>query len=46
MNYQEMKHKRLICIQTSMDTKVYLVMVRVVTKSQKVNVSDISEVGL
>ena len=41
-----MKHKRLICIQTSIDVKVYLDMIKVLTGYQEVDVSDISEVSL
>ena len=41
-----MKYKRLIYVQTSTDAKVYLGMVRVLFRDQKVDVSDISEVSL
>ena len=40
-----MKHKRLICVQTSIDAEVYLDIVRVLTRSQKVGVLDVSEVS-
>jgi len=43
MSYQEMKHKRLICIWTSTNVEVYLDMIRVLSGGQKV---DILEVGL
>jgi len=41
-----MKYKRLIYLWTSMDVEVYLDIIRVLTGSQKANVSDISEVSL
>ena len=41
-----MKCKRLICVWTSMDMKVYLNIVRVLTRSQKADISEVSEVGL
>ena len=41
-----MKHKRLIHVQASMDVEVYLGMVRVLTRNQEADISDILEVGL
>jgi len=41
-----MKHERLIHVQTITDAEVYLSMVRVLTRSQEVDVSDVSEVSL
>ena len=46
MSCQEMKHERLIHMQTSMDTEVHLGMIRVLTRSQEVEVSEVSEVSL
>jgi len=42
MSYQEMKYKRLIHVQISIDTEVYLGMVKVLTKSQKAKASEVS----
>jgi len=41
-----MKSKRLIHVWMITDTEVYLGIVRVLTGSQKVDVSDVSEVSL
>ena len=46
MSYQKMKYKRLIYVQTSIDAEVYLGIVRVLTRSQKAKVSEVSEVCL
>ena len=37
-----MKHKRLICVQMSTDMEVYLDIVRVLAKSQEVEVLEVS----
>ena len=42
----EVKYKRLIYAWTSINVEVYLGMVKVLTRNQKVDVSDILEVGL
>ena len=42
MSCQEVKYKRLIHIQTSTDMEVYLIIVRVFTRSQKVKVLEVS----
>ena len=42
MSHQEMKCKRLIYMQTSIDTEVYLGMVKVLTESQKAKASKVS----
>ena len=42
----EVKYKRLIYEWTSINVEVYLGMVKVLTRNQKVDVSDILEVGL
>ena len=41
-----MKCKRLICVWTSMNMKVYLNIIRVLTRSQKADISEVSKVGL
>ena len=41
-----MKYKRLIYAQISINTEVYLGMVKVLTRSQEVEVSEVSEVSL
>ena len=41
-----MKYKRLIYVQMIIDVEVYLDMVRVLTRSQEVDILDVSEVGL
>jgi len=46
MCYQEMKHKKLICIQTITNAKVYLDIVRILTRNQEINVLDALEVSL
>jgi len=46
MSYQKMKYKRLICAQMSINTEVYLGLVKVLTRSQEVEVSEVSEVSL
>jgi len=46
MSCQKIKHKRLICVQTIIDVKIYLDMVRVITRSQKVDVLNISKISL
>ena len=51
MSCQEMKYKRLIYTQTSTDVKVYLDMVRVLTRCHEVDISDVDisdvlEIGL
>jgi len=42
ISYQEIKHKRLICAQMSIDTEVHLGVVRVLTRSQEADVSEVS----
>ena len=42
MSYQEIKCKKLIYVQTSIDTEVYLGMVKVLTESQKAKASEVS----
>ena len=46
MSCQEMKHERLICVQTNMDVEVYLCIVRALTRNQKTDISEVSEVSL
>ena len=41
-----MKCKRLICVWTSMNMKVYLNIIRVLIRSQKADISEVSKVGL
>ena len=41
-----MKYKRLIYVQISIDAEVHLSMVRVLSRNQEVDISDISEVSL
>jgi len=41
-----MKHKRLICVQTSIDVEVYIGIIIVLTRSQKVNILNILKVSL
>ena len=41
-----MKYKRLIYTQMSINTEVYLGMVKVLTRSQEVEVSEVLEVSL
>jgi len=41
-SYQKMKYKRLICVKIKIDREVYLNMVRVLIRSQKAEVSEVS----
>jgi len=46
MSYQKMKHEKLICIQTNINVETCLGMIRVLTSSYKVDVSEVLEVCL
>ena len=46
MSFQEIKYKELIYMQTSMNMKVYLNMVRVLFGDQKASILEVSEVNL
>jgi len=48
MSYQKIKHERLICIQTNIniETETCLGMIRVLTSSYKVDVSEVLKVCL
>ena len=46
MSYQEIKYRRLIYIQMSIDIEVYLDTVKVITGSQGAKVSEVLEVSL
>ena len=41
-----MKHKRSIYIQTVTDVKVYLDIIKVLTRSKEAEVSEVSEISL
>jgi len=44
--YQRMKHKRLVYVQTSIDTQVYLDVVKVLFEGQKADNLNVLEVSL
>ena len=46
MSFQEIKYKELIYMQTSMNMKVYLDIVRVIFGDQKASILEVSKVNL
>ena len=46
MNYQKMKHKRLIYIQISIDIEIYIGIIIVLTRSQKADILNVLKVSL